>query len=116
MKYVLVIGDGMADDPLPELGGKTPLEACDKPYFDSLCRRGVLGLVHQIQTAPPYHGAYGVRLEGSPDYAAIAAAYGIPSIVLEEESQVEPALDRFLSQPGSCLLIARVDPAATTGE
>ena len=38
MKYVLVIGDGMADDPLPELGGKTPLEACCKPYFDSLCR------------------------------------------------------------------------------
>ena len=26
MKYILVIGDGMADDPVPELGGKTPLE------------------------------------------------------------------------------------------
>ena len=27
MKYVLIIGDGMADDPLEQLGGKTPLEA-----------------------------------------------------------------------------------------
>ena len=53
MKYVLVIGDGMADDPLPELGGKTPLEACDKPYFDSLCRRGVLGLVQTIPEGFP---------------------------------------------------------------
>ena len=53
MKYVLVIGDGMADDPLPELGGKTPLEACCKPYFDSLCRRGVLGLVQTIPEGFP---------------------------------------------------------------
>ena len=45
MKYILIIGDGMADDPLPELGGKTPLEVCKKPFFDSLSERGTLGLV-----------------------------------------------------------------------
>ena len=33
MKYILVIGDGMSDDPVPELGGKTPLEYLDLPYF-----------------------------------------------------------------------------------
>lgn len=33
MKYILVIGDGMSDDPVPELGGKTPLESLDLPYF-----------------------------------------------------------------------------------
>ena len=34
MKYILVIGDGMADDPVPELGGKTPLEYAKKPFID----------------------------------------------------------------------------------
>ncbi|MDD6502090.1 MAG: 2,3-bisphosphoglycerate-independent phosphoglycerate mutase [Oscillospiraceae bacterium] len=43
MKYILVIGDGMADDPVEELGGKTPLEAADKPFIDELARKGVLG-------------------------------------------------------------------------
>ena len=36
MKYILVIGDGMSDDPVPELGGKTPLEYLDLPYFGTL--------------------------------------------------------------------------------
>ena len=110
---VVICGDGSFQMAMNELAA---VRARNLDVKIVLMDNGVLGLVHQIQTAPPYHGAYGVRLEGSPDYAAIAAAYGIPSIVLEEESQVEPALDRFLSQPGSCLLIAKVDPAATTGE
>ena len=45
MKYLLVIGDGMADDPVPELGGKTPLETAEKPVIDQLSRRGQLGSV-----------------------------------------------------------------------
>ena len=53
MKYVLIIGDGMADDPLAELGGKTPLEACRKPFFDSLCERGELGLCQTIPEGFP---------------------------------------------------------------
>ena len=53
MKYILIIGDGMADDPLPELGGRTPLEVCDKPFFDSLSARGVLGLVQTIPEGFP---------------------------------------------------------------
>lgn len=53
MKYILIIGDGMADDPLPELDGKTPLEVCRKPYFDSLCERGMLGLVQTIPEGFP---------------------------------------------------------------
>ena len=36
MKYILVIGDGMSDDPVPELGGKTPLESLDLPNFSVL--------------------------------------------------------------------------------
>ncbi len=45
MKYLLIIGDGMADDPVPELGGKTPLETAEKPIIDQLSRRGQLGSV-----------------------------------------------------------------------
>ena len=53
MKYILIIGDGMADDPLEELGGRTPLEVCSKPYFDSLSERGTLGLVQTIPEGFP---------------------------------------------------------------
>ena len=42
----------------------------------------------------------------NPDFAAVAAAYGIPSITLREEADVESALDQFLGREGPCLLIA----------
>lgn len=45
MKYFLFIGDGMADNPIPERGGKTPLELADKPLIDKLSRGGMLGSV-----------------------------------------------------------------------
>ena len=32
MKYILIIGDGMADNAVPELNGKTPLEVAEKPF------------------------------------------------------------------------------------
>ena len=34
MKYVVILGDGMADYPVPELGGKTPLQAAFKPNIE----------------------------------------------------------------------------------
>ena len=43
MKYILVIGDGMADHPLDTLGGRTPLEASKKDAIDDLARHGILG-------------------------------------------------------------------------
>ncbi|MDR0861452.1 MAG: 2,3-bisphosphoglycerate-independent phosphoglycerate mutase [Oscillospiraceae bacterium] len=43
MKYVLVIGDGMADNPVPELGGVTPLEYAKIPALDALASAGVMG-------------------------------------------------------------------------
>ena len=43
MKYIVVLGDGMADEPIPELGGKTPLEYAKTPNMDSIawstCRK-----------------------------------------------------------------------------
>jgi 2,3-bisphosphoglycerate-independent phosphoglycerate mutase len=45
MKYVLIIGDGMADNPVPALGNKTPLEYVKKDAIDALAKKGVLGSV-----------------------------------------------------------------------
>jgi 2,3-bisphosphoglycerate-independent phosphoglycerate mutase len=50
MKYVIIHGDGMADWPCEELGGKTPLEAASKPNMDLIASCGELGLV---ATIPP---------------------------------------------------------------
>ena len=48
MKYIIVLGDGMSDYPIPELGGKTPLQAARKPGMDFIAQNGILGLVHTI--------------------------------------------------------------------
>lgn len=48
MKYVVILGDGMADTPVPQLGGKTPLEAAATPNFDRLAKAGELGLAKTV--------------------------------------------------------------------
>ncbi len=53
MKYLILIGDGMADRPLKELGGKTPLMAARTPNMDALARHGELGLVRTIPEGLP---------------------------------------------------------------
>jgi len=50
MKYIVLLGDGMADEPLEELNGKTPLEAAKTPNMDRLAQQGQIGLV---ETIPP---------------------------------------------------------------
>lgn len=53
-KYVILVGDGMADRPLEELGGRTPLEAARTPWMDQLAKGGELGLAVTIpQGFPP---------------------------------------------------------------
>jgi 2,3-bisphosphoglycerate-independent phosphoglycerate mutase len=48
MKYVVLIGDGMADRPLDELGGLTPLQKAHTPNMDRLAQEGVIGRVRTI--------------------------------------------------------------------
>lgn len=48
MKHIIVIGDGMADHPVPKLSGETPLEASKKPFIDALCKNAELGLVQTV--------------------------------------------------------------------
>ncbi len=50
MKYVILVGDGMGDYPIDELGGKTPLQAAATPNLDRLAREGELGCA---RTIPP---------------------------------------------------------------
>ena len=48
MKYIVMLGDGMADYPVEALGGRTPLEAAKKPNIDKLARGGELGMVRTV--------------------------------------------------------------------
>ena len=48
MKYIVVLGDGMADQPLEELGGKTPLEYAQTPQMDALAKKGSIGMVRTV--------------------------------------------------------------------
>jgi 2,3-bisphosphoglycerate-independent phosphoglycerate mutase len=64
MKYVILVGDGMGDYPLAELGGKTPLEAAATPNLDRLAGLGELGCA---RTIPP-------GMEPGSDIANLAIA------------------------------------------
>ena len=48
MKYVIILGDGMADYKQPSLGNKTPLELANKPNIDALCAVSEVGLVKTV--------------------------------------------------------------------
>ncbi|MDV0445250.1 2,3-bisphosphoglycerate-independent phosphoglycerate mutase [Methanimicrococcus sp. At1] len=53
MKYIVIIGDGMADLPIPELGGKTILQAAEKPNLDYLAKNGRTGLAMTVPEGYP---------------------------------------------------------------
>ncbi|MDG6257518.1 MAG: cofactor-independent phosphoglycerate mutase [Methanomicrobiaceae archaeon] len=48
MKAIVILGDGMADEPLAELGGKTPLEYAHTPNMDTIARAGRCGLLRTV--------------------------------------------------------------------
>lgn len=47
-KYIILLGDGMADLPIASLGNKTPLEAAHTPHMDALSQKGILGMVKTV--------------------------------------------------------------------
>ncbi len=47
-KYIIVLGDGMADEPIESLNGKTPLEYANTPAMDELSKKAEIGMVHTI--------------------------------------------------------------------
>ena len=48
MKYIVVLGDGMSDEPIAALGGKTPLEYANTPAMDELASKGEMGMVQNV--------------------------------------------------------------------
>ena len=53
MKYVIVIPDGCADEPMDSLGGKTPLQAANLPNIDALAKSGSLALANNTPAHLP---------------------------------------------------------------
>ncbi|HEY6839027.1 MAG TPA: cofactor-independent phosphoglycerate mutase [Geobacteraceae bacterium] len=53
MKYIVLLGDGMSDEKIDELGGKTPLQAAATPMMDFMAKRGRLGLVRTVPVGLP---------------------------------------------------------------
>ena len=48
MKYIVVLGDGMSDEPVEALNGKTPLECASTPTMDELAAKGEIGMVQNV--------------------------------------------------------------------
>ena len=48
MKYVIVLADGMADEPIEKLGGRTPMEVAQTPAMDYLAKYGQVGMVRTV--------------------------------------------------------------------
>ena len=48
MKYVIILGDGMADQPIESLGGRTPLQAAHKPVMDQMAGRAEQGIAYTV--------------------------------------------------------------------
>ena len=53
MKYLILVGDGMGDYPVEEIGGKTPLEAAHIPTIDALCQKGEFFLNQTVPAGYP---------------------------------------------------------------
>lgn len=110
---VVVCGDGSFQMAMNELSA---IRCADMDIKIVLLRNHMLGLVHQIQCSAPYHGPFGVALDGSPDFETIAAAYGIPSLLANDEEKLDEVLDQFLNTKGCCLLICEVHPDVGTND
>ena len=110
---VVICGDGSFQMAMNELAA---IRCADMDVKIVLFRNHMLGLVHQIQCRSPYHGPYGVALDGSPDFETIAAAYGIPSLVANNEDTLDETVDQFLNTKGCCLLICEVHPDVGTND
>lgn len=48
MKYVIILGDGMADDPIESIGGKTPLQVAEKPVMDAMAKVSEQGIAYTV--------------------------------------------------------------------
>lgn len=81
MKYAVVLCDGMADRPIPELDNMTPMQVADKPNMDYLASKGEIGLVKTV----------GVGLKPGSDVANLSVLGYDPAVYYSGRSPLEAA-------------------------
>ena len=90
MKHIIILGDGMADEPIESLGGLTPLQYAKTPYMDELARQGVTGRMKTV--ADGFH-------PGSEVANMAVLGYDLPT-VYEGRGVLEAASIGVELQPG----------------
>lgn len=90
MKHIIILGDGMADHPIKELGGRTLLQAAETPYMDKLARMGRVGRL--LTVAEGFH-------PGSEVANMSVLGYDLPT-VYEGRGPLEAASIGVDLQPG----------------
>ncbi len=90
MKTIIILGDGMADEPIDALGGKTPLQYAQTPYMDQLARIGVTGRLQTVEDG--FH-------PGSEVANMAILGYDLPT-VYEGRGVLEAASIGYEMQPG----------------
>ncbi len=81
MKYLVLLGDGMADLPIDKLGGKTPMECAKKPLIDYMASKGEVGMVNITPEG----------CKGGSDVGNLAAMGYDPRIYLTGRAPLEAA-------------------------
>jgi 2,3-bisphosphoglycerate-independent phosphoglycerate mutase len=103
MKYAIIIPDGAADEPLKELGGKTPLEAAHTPNMDAIAKAGRLGTVRTVPEG----------FESGSDVATMCLLGYDPAVYHTGRAPLEAAAQRIPLSPTDwvfrCNLVTVVD-------
>lgn len=109
---IAVMGDGSFQMDLPELG---TMCQWDIPVKMIILQNHRLGMVHEHQFLLYKSNYQAVHLDGSPDFCKLAEAYGIPSMKIDENSEIEKGLDALFADDKSFMLVVEVDPYEPTG-
>ena len=107
---VAVCGDGAFQMMMNEL---STAQGHDLPIKLVVLRNDRLGLVAEMQEKAPPGKAFGTALTGSPDIGLIAAAYGIPHMVLRDNDAISTAVHTLLAEDTSYLLECIIAPEVT---
>ncbi len=110
---IAIMGDGSFQMDLPELGTMCQWNI---PVKMVVFENKRLGMVHEHQYLLYKSNYQAVHLDGSPDFEKLAEAYGIPSLKINENSEVPKGIDALLNGKESFLLIVSVDPSEPTGD
>ena len=103
MKYILIIGDGMADNSVPDLDNKTPLQHAQIPVMDALAAKGEVGSVVNCPAGLP----------AGSDTAILSIFGADPNLCYTGRSPLEAAATGIQLQPGDisyrCNMVAYED-------